>query len=101
MENEKLRLDILSILYSIRNGEKHLSYKNLKYRLGHVEDNQLIIELFTLSRLKLINVQNGLTRFLEGSDSFGVMSISAEGEEYFKKSLEWKKKLQLAKPLIT
>ena len=95
MEIESLRLDILSILYAIRNGEKYFSYKKLKDRLSYVDDSQLISELIALNHLRLIDIQRGLTRFLEGLDSIGVMAISAEGEAYFKKLFELKNAPQL------
>ena len=95
MEIESLRLDVLSILYSIRNGEKYFGYKKLKDRLSHVDDSQLISELIALSHLRLIDIQRGLTRFLEGLDSIGVMAISTEGEAYFKKLFELKNVTQL------
>lgn len=95
MENEQLRLDILSILFSKRNGEKYLRYRDLRDWLGS-EDPQLISELIALKHLQLIEIQNGLTRFLEGSDTLGMIAITVEGEAYFKQSLERKKLLLLA-----
>ena len=97
MEAEQLRLDILSVLYSRRNGEKYLSHRDLKNRLDHVDDPHLLSELLSMSHLHLIEIQNGLTRFLEGSDLLGMMSITTEGEAYFRQSLQKKRIMLLAK----
>lgn len=96
MGEEQARLDILDILYSKRNGGQYLSYRELKDRLCHVTDPQMLSELISMKHLNLIHIQNGLTRFLEGPDFLGRISITAEGETYFKDSLKKKKLLLLA-----
>ena len=96
MEDEKLRVDILGILYSKRNGEKYVSYRELYQRLGYVDNLSLLNEIISMNYLRLIKIQNGLTRFLEGSDFQNIMSITPEGETYFKQSLLKKKLLLLA-----
>jgi len=96
LEAEQSRLDTSSALYSRRNGEKYLSYRQLRNRPGHVDDPHLLSELLSMSHLHLIEIQNGLTRFLEGSDLLGMMSITTEGEAYFRQSFQKKRILLLA-----
>jgi len=82
LEAEELRLDILRSLYSERHGEKYLSYQRLRDRLSNVEDSQLISELTTLGHLQLVEIQNGLAPFLEGSNPLGWIAITDRGEAY-------------------
>jgi len=93
LENESLRLDILKILYSIRNRDKYISYKKLKDRLVNIDNSQLITELITLNNLRLIDIKNSLIRFLASLNLIGVTAITTEGEAYFKRAIEWNSRL--------